>query len=253
MKTAIVTGTGCDIGREVALFLGTKNYKILTHGTEIKETLKNTHQELEKRNIPYSTYLADFSSTDEVVATCDKILKDEENIEVIVHAAGGSTAFGPDKITPGQLIDAVNLNLIAPMIMTHKLLPSLTDSSLIVFTSAISGIHAGWYPTDACFDAAKGGLSRFTENMARNLGPKTRVNCIVIGLMYVDDNYKEWRAARAEQIPMGRIAYAEDYVKCVDFFLNNEYITGISLPLEGGWMSYNVNPPFSTPQMQASS
>ena len=87
MKTAIVTGTGCDIGREVALFLGAKNYKILTHGTEMKETLKNTHQELEKRNISYSTYLADFSSTDEVfkykikeVETVRDFLSKDKNI-----------------------------------------------------------------------------------------------------------------------------------------------------------------------------
>jgi len=244
MKTALVTGTGCNIGREVALFLGSKNYKIITHGTEMKDTLKNTHQELEKRNIPYSSYLADFSSIGEVVTTCDKILENEDELEIIVHVAGGSTAFGPDKITPKQIVDSVNINLIAPMVMTHKLLSKLTDNSLVVFTSAISGIHAGWYPTDACFDAAKGGLLRFTENMARNLGPKTRVNCIVIGLMYVDDNYKKWRAARSEQIPMGRIANDKDFVKCIDFFLENEYITGISLPLDGGWMAYNVNPPF---------
>jgi len=136
------------------------------------------------------------------------------------------------------------------MIITHKLLPKLTDHSLVVFTSALSGLHAGWYPTDACFDAAKGGLSRFTENMARNLGPNTRVNCVAIGLLYVDDNYKEWRQGRAEQIPMGRIAYAEDFVKCVDFFLQNDYVTGVSLPLDGGWMAYNVNPPFGTALME---
>jgi acetoacetyl-CoA reductase/3-oxoacyl-[acyl-carrier protein] reductase len=136
------------------------------------------------------------------------------------------------------------------MVITHKLLPLLTEGSIIVFTSALSGIHAGWYPTDACFDAAKAGLSRFTENMARNLAPKTRVNCIVIGLSYVDDNYKEWREGRTSQIPMGRISYPEDYVKCIDFFLNHEYITGVSLPLDGGWFAYNVNPPFSTPLMQ---
>lgn len=253
MKTALVTGTGCDVGREVALFLGSKGYKILTHGTEMKTTLENTHQLLKKKDIQYSTYLADYSSIDDVVHMCDQILENEDELGVIVHVAGGSTAFGHDKITPEQIIDAVNINLISPMIMTHKLLPKLIEGSLIVFTSALSGIHAGWYPTDACFDAAKGGLSRFTENMARNLGPKTRVNCIVIGLSYVDDNYKDWRAGREEQIPMGRIAYAEDYVKCIDFFLNNEYVSGVSLPLDGGWMAYNINPPFKAALMERSS
>jgi NAD(P)-dependent dehydrogenase (short-subunit alcohol dehydrogenase family) len=218
----------------------------------MKEPLENTHQLLEEKNIPYSTYLADFTSIDQVISMSDGILQHEEEIGVMAHVAGGSTAFGADKITPQQILDSVNANLMGPMIITHKLLPKLTDGSLIVFTSALSGIHAGWYPTDACFDAAKGGLSRFTENMARNLGPKTRVNCVAIGLIFVDDNYREWRAGRAEQIPMGRIAYAEDYVKCVDFFMKNDYVTGVTLPLDGGWMSYNVNPGFSTPLMERS-
>jgi len=50
----------------------------------------------------------------------------------------------------------------------------------------------------------------------------------------------------AANMPMKRIAYAEDYVKCVDFFLNHAYITGVSLPLDGGWSVYNPNPPFKT-------
>jgi NAD(P)-dependent dehydrogenase (short-subunit alcohol dehydrogenase family) len=253
MKTALVTGTGCDAGRESALWLGSKNYKILTHGTSMKETLEGTHRLLDEKNIPYSCYLADYSSVDEVVDMCDRILENEDEIEVILHIAGGSTAFGAHEITPQQIVDAVNVNLMSPMIITHKLLPKLTDHSLIVFTSALSGLHAGWYPTDACFDAAKGGLSRFTENMARNLGPKTRVNCVAIGLLYVDDNYKDWRQARAEQIPMGRIAYASDFVKCVEFFLDNEYVSGVSLPLDGGWMAYNVNPGFGTALMEKTS
>jgi NAD(P)-dependent dehydrogenase (short-subunit alcohol dehydrogenase family) len=65
-------------------------------------------------------------------------------------------------------------------------------------------------------------------------------------LNYVDDNHKEWRTAMAAHMPMKRIAYAEDYTKCVDFFLNHGYITGVSLPLDGGWSVYNPNPPFKT-------
>ena len=138
------------------------------------------------------------------------------------------------------------------MVITHKLLPLLGEGSVVVNTSAMTGFHAGWYPTDACFDAAKGGIHRFTENMARELGPRTRVNAIVIGLSYVDDNYKGWRDGRKDQFAMKRIAVPEDYVKCVDFFLSHGYITGVSLPLDGGWYSYNVNPPFSTATMQRS-
>ena len=247
MKTAFITGAGSDIGREVALLLGTRGYKILAHAKEKKcPKIEHTTKVLKRENIAHAVYVADFTSKVEVTDMCNEIIKNESELEIIVHVAGGGAAFGHDKITPEQLIDLVNLNLIAPMMITHKLLPLLTDGSLIVFTSALSGFHAGWYPSDACFDAAKGGLMRFTENMARNLAPKTRVNCIVIGLSYVEDNLKEWREGMVGQIPMGRIAYPKDYVKCIDFFLNHDYITGVSLPLDGGWQGYNVNPPPGT-------
>lgn len=250
MKTALVTGAGCDIGREVALHLGSRGYKILTHERSKEEPLKDTLDCLKKKKIPFSTYFADLSDIGEVETMCRKILDDEDEIGAVIQVAGGSTAFGHEKITVSQIVSSVNINLISPMVITHRLLPKMTEGSIVVFTAALCGIHAGWYPTDACFDAAKGGLLRFTENMARNLGPKTRVNSIVIGLSYVEDNYKGWREGRTPQIPMGRVASPKDYVKCVNFFLENDYVTGVSLRLDGGWFTYNVNPPFSSPTMQ---
>ncbi len=246
MKTALVTGAGSSIGREVALRLGSKGYRILTHGSKMKKPLEETHQLLKKANISFAPYLSDYTSLDEVEEMCNQILKNESQLDVMIHIAGGANAYGHHKITSRQIIDSMNVNLIATMILTHKLLPLLTEGSLIVLTSGLPGIRSGWYPTDACYDAAKGGILRFTENLARNLGPRTRVNCVIIGLNYVDDNHKEWRTAMAANMPMKRIAYAEDYAKCVDFFLDHNYITGVSLPLDGGWSVYNPNPPFKT-------
>lgn len=252
MKAALVTGAGCDIGRETSLFLASKGYKILAHGRSNGAGFKNSAKAFDQAKIHYEPFFADLAKNDEVVRMCDAILKTGTELGVIVHIAGGSSAFGPWNITPQNIVDVVAINLVSPMVITHKLLPLLGEGSLVINTSAMTGFHAGWYPTDACFDAAKGGIHRFTENMARELGPRTRVNAIVIGLSYVDDNYKGWRDDRKDQFAMKRIAVPEDYVKCVDFFLSHGYITGVSLPLDGGWYSYNVNPPFATALMQKS-
>jgi hypothetical protein len=39
-------------------------------------------------------------------------------------------------------------------------------------------------------------------------------------------------------------------VRCVDFFLSHSYVTGVCLPLDGGWYSYQAAPPFLTSTMK---
>lgn len=252
MKAALVTGAGCDVGRETCLYFASKGYKVFGHWRRDGESFRNSVQAFDKARIDLEPVFADLANTDEVTRMCDGILKSGAELGAIVHIAGGSSAFGARKITPQNIIDQVNINLVSPMIIVHKLIPALGEGSVVINTSAMTGFHAGWYPTDACFDASKGGIHRFTENMARELGPRTRVNTIVLGLSEVEDNYKEWRDSFKPQIPMNRIARPDDYVRCVDFFVSHPYITGVCLPLDGGWYTHHSAPPFPTSTMQRS-
>lgn len=252
MKAAVVTGAGCDIGRETVFLLASKGHKIFAHWRRQGPSFDKTVQAYRDVGIDFEPVFADLSRPDEVVAMCDTILASKVELAAFVNVAGGSAAYGPWKITPQNIIETININLVSPMIMTHKLMPLFGEGSAVIHTSAITGFHAGWQATDACFDAAKGGLHRFTENMARELGPRTRVNAIVLGLSHVEDNYKEWRDSLKSQFAMKRISTPADYVKCVDFLVSHPYITGVCLPLDGGWYSYHVAPPFPSAVMSRS-
>lgn len=249
MKAVLVTGAGCDIGRETCLYFAAKGYKVFGHWRRENDSFRKTVQVLQEARIDLEPVFADLANTDEVGSMCDRILASGPELGAIVHIAGGSSGFGAHKITPQNIIDTMNVNLVSPMIMVHKLIPALAEGSVVISTSAMTGIHAGWYPTDACFDAAKGGTHRFTENLARELGPRTRVNTIVLGLSDVNDNYTGWRDSFKDKIPMRRIAQPDDYVRCVDFFVTHPYVTGVCLPLDGGWYSHHCAPPFPTATM----
>ena len=252
MRAAFVTGANCDIGHETIALLAAKGYKILAHWRKEGSVFEKSYQTYKDMGIEVEPFFADLADTDAVTRMCDAILAQPVELGAFVNVAGGSAAYGAHGITPANIIHTVNMNLVSPMIIAHKLLPLMAEDSSMIFTSAITGFHAGWQATDACFDAAKGGLHRFTENLARELGPRTRVNTIVLGLSYVDDNYKEWRDSLKGQFAMKRISTPADYVKCVDFLLDHSYITGICLPLEGGWYSYHTAPPFPTAVMNRS-
>jgi len=231
------------------MYLASKGYKIFGHWRRKDDRFRRVAQAFAEAGIECQPVFVDLAKTDEVVHMCDQILMSGRELSAIINLAGGSSAYGPRTITPQNIVDTVTINLTSPMIIAHRLLSKMSAGSVIINTSALTGFHASWYPTDACFDASKGGIHRFTENMARELGPRTRVNAIVLGLSEVNDNYNEWRNSFASQIPMRRIAQPDDYVKCVDFFLNHSYVTGVCLPLDGGWYSYPAAPPFPSSTM----
>ena len=89
------------------------------------------------------------------------------------------------------------------------------------------------------YSASKGALIAFTKALAKELAPsKIRVNCISPGAIQTQMNScfsAEELSALAEEIPAGRLGYPEEVASAVLFLEENEYITGIDLPVNGGF------------------
>lgn len=76
--------------------------------------------------------------------------------------------------------------------------------------------------------------------MLKKFGPSNiRVNAIAPGLINTDMNkelLKEDIEELEKEIPLGRIGEPEDVAKCVKAVIDNEYITGQVITVDGGWM-----------------
>lgn len=93
----------------------------------------------------------------------------------------------------------------------------------------------------AAYSAAKAGVLGLTRDLAAQLGPKgIRVNAVLPGVFpseqteHYSDNYKA--KIIAARIPLGRIGDPEDVAAVVCFLASDAaaYVTGVSLPVDGG-------------------
>ena len=124
----LVTGATDGLGREVARDLAGEGATVLLHGRdrdrvdatagEIRETTGNEH---------LHTYLADFSSLDEVRRLAEEVQGDHEHLHVLINNAGIGTGERTLSRDGHELRFAVNY--LATYLLTRLLLPLLRESA----------------------------------------------------------------------------------------------------------------------------
>lgn len=90
--------------------------------------------------------------------------------------------------------------------------------------------------------AACGAVEALARALAIELVP-IRVNAILPGLVDTPlvaaafgDDYEERMRSAAESLPVRRVGRPDDIADAVLFLMSNEYVTGISLLIDGGRM-----------------
>jgi pteridine reductase len=74
-----------------------------------------------------------------------------------------------------------------------------------------------------------------TELMAKAFAPTIRVNAIAPGAVLLPDDWDEaTRAKFAETTPLKRLGSADDVANAVLYLLENDYVTGETLVVDGG-------------------
>lgn len=85
------------------------------------------------------------------------------------------------------------------------------------------------------YTVSKAGLGMMTKNLALELAPGIRVNAVSPGPVLLPENFTEEQTLRAkESTLLKRIGTPEDIVNAVLFLIQNDYMTGANLKVDGG-------------------
>lgn len=133
----------------------------------------------------------------------------------------------------------IDVNLKSVFYVTQEAVKSMIQNKegCIINISSIWGITGG--SCEVHYSAAKAGIIGMTKALAKELGPSNiRVNAIAPGAINTDMNKefsKEEMKEVEEEIPLRKIGEPQDIADCVYMLINNEYITGEVIKIDGGW------------------
>lgn len=239
-KTILVTGASSGIGRGIAIECSKMGAKMVINGRN-EQRLNETFQQLAGDG--HLSIVADLSSQegiDSIVAQCPEI-------NGIVHSAGIPKICAVKHIDRDLLEDIVNVNEVAPILLTSGLLKKkkIQKKSSIVFIASMSGVYIA-NTGEAPYSTTKGALSGFTKGAAFELAAQgTRVNTICPGLvptsiltlsneMFSEEQLKDTMYGR---YPLKRVGKPEDIANGAIYLLSDasSWVTGINLLIDGGY------------------
>ena len=223
--TALVTGAGKRLGREMALYLAKRGHDVAIHYASSKAEAETVAAEIRAMGRRAECFHAD--------------LLDETQVQALIPAA--SAALGPltvlvnnasifeydriDTATRQSWDRHIESNLRAPYVLTQAFArqcpPATTDEA---GEPLAQGLIVNML-----------GLWALTQTAAQGLAPHIRVNGIgpgptLIGTRQSPEHFARQRAATV----LGRGANPSDIVAALGFFLDSPGVTGQFIAVDGG-------------------
>ena len=229
MKTVLVTGGVRGIGLAIAKAFQKKGYRVAVNYSCDEESAATAKAE--------GLEVLRFSVAEEkeVQAAFAKLGK----VDILVNNAGVALIKQLQDTTLEDFERVFAVNMRGAFLCAREASKGMISrgAGLIVNISSVWGEVGA--SCESVYSASKGALLAFTKALAAELGYSgVRVNAVSPGVIDTKMNAcfsKEEKALLCEEIPLGRMGSGDEVASAVLFLEENEYITGVDIPVNGGF------------------
>ena len=234
--TCLITGSSRGIGLAIAHHLAAKGHRVILNSRS--PSAPEILAQFDGYEQPVLQATGDISQFDVAKQLVDDLYDQGVQVDVLVNNAGITRDGLVMRMSEEDFNAVIQTNLNGCFNMCRHLTPRLLKQKggrIINMTSVVGVMgNAG----QVNYAASKAGMIGLTKSLAREVASRgITVNAIAPGFIETDmtdqlsDRVKE---AMLGQIPLKRFGQVEHIAKAVDFLIDNDYITGQVIEVNGG-------------------
>jgi NAD(P)-dependent dehydrogenase (short-subunit alcohol dehydrogenase family) len=244
-RVAVVTGGSRGLGREMVMAFAERGADVVIASRKLAncEALARRVEALGRRALPVAYHAGQWSDSDSLYET---VYAQFGRVDVLVNNAGMSPLYkSVDTITEALYDKVMDVNFKGPFRLSALVGTRMagadhggSDGGSIIFVSSVASRRPS--PNELVYGAAKAGLNNLTYGLARTLGPKVRVNCIVPG-PFLTDISQAWdlgafQRTASTAFALGRGGQPHEIIGAALYLASDasSYTTGALIDVDGG-------------------
>ncbi len=263
-KTVVISGGSGIIGSAIARGLGYAGANVAIASRSISFDIYDIVRRLAKEGVNIKGYYLDVMDIEKVKACKEEVLKDFEQIDILINAAGGNKkeATTSEELSffdlPLNALEKVmGLNLfggaIIPSQVFGKEMIKNENGGTIINISSMNAFRP--LTRIPGYSAAKAAVSNFTQwlavHFAQEYSNKIRVNALAPGFFLTTQNrflltteggqLTERGKLVIAHTPLGKFGDPEDLIGACIWLVSDtaRFVTGIVLPIDGGFSAFS--------------
>jgi pteridine reductase len=239
-RTALVTGSGKHrIGWHVAKALAARGYALAIHYFRSAQEAEQVVADFRSQGIDAVGLHADLTDEKAVRSLLDQTLSRFGQLDLLVNCAAAWQSKPLEQVTAADVRHYFESNTLSTFLCSQQAglaMVAQPEGGCIVTIG--DWACARPYVNYAAYFPSKGTIPTLTRCLAVELGtrnPAVRVNCILPGpVMLPADLPAAERHQAIDATLVKREGRPENIAQAVLFFVDNDFVTGVSLPVDGG-------------------
>jgi pteridine reductase len=243
-KVALVTGSGKRrVGWHVADALAARGYALAIHYRSSAAEAAETIATLQGRGVPAIALQADLTDENAVRTMIQKAVDHFGRLDVLVNCAAVWKSKRLEDVTAADVRLHFETNTLGTFLCgQHAGLAMVKQPQGGNIINLGDWAEARPYLNYAAYFPSKGAIPTLTRCLAVELGSRNslvRVNCIMPGpVMLPPDLPEKERREAIDATLVKREGSPHNIAQAVLFFLDNDFVTGVCLPVDGGRTIY---------------
>jgi pteridine reductase len=233
---ALITGGAVRVGAAIVRELAARNYRVAVHANTSLNHAQELATELNQSGHEAVAFGADLRDEDATRAMIDRVRRHFGRLDALVNSAATWSPTPLENVMADDVRRLFEVNTLSTFICCQHAGLIMTDQEQ---GGAIVNI-GDWaverpYRDHSAYFISKGAIPTLTRMFAVELAPKVRVNAVLPGPVLLPESVSE--EARRRSIAgtlVARPGRPENVAKAVASLLENDFVTGVCLPVDGG-------------------
>jgi pteridine reductase len=233
---ALITGGAVRIGAAIVRELAARGYRVAIHGNTSLDRAQELVTELTSAGRTAAAFGAELRDEDATRAMIDRVRRHFGRLDALVNSAAIWSPTPLEDVMADDVRSLFEVNTLATFICCQHagLIMTEQDEGGAIVNIGDWAIERPYREYSAYF-ISKASIPTLTRMFAVELAPKVRVNAVLPGPVLLPDTISEKARRRAiAGTLLARAGRPENVAQAVAALLENDFITGACLPVDGG-------------------